>query len=347
MHIYQLARAYTRLRDAHRRDDSGVFDRELDAALGMGLGSRTLPWRPDDHSVRWLTYRGFKPAELAMLAADIKPIVKMEDIPIQQARQFVERFGDRYAMTISEPYRKDYLLLRSRPTRADDRAALVSIYTSRDGRGAELHDLERRNPDDVRTAGAMLGFPPCCVEAFATDHDRSRADQDTLNDDATRRVLQSAPTNAHPALDPLSDRELLGFYPCRRDCPAAIQRALTTLGALGKTSIRDAKACVDELGTPILFWRLPFMVRLTGHHDGDLLRYTDARINVFPATEVRAIQVRFGRRVLATLARGDACRVVRGALEVFAQGDRIETLGATDGVGPVLATTVPWQPQVF
>ena len=290
--MYRLKRLYSQLRAAADRGDLLSVDRCLDAALAV-------PLDPVDEAVAatltpMLQYRGFKPAELAMLRANIKPLIKFEDIPISAATAYIEAHRSDLQLVVSSPYAKDYLLLRSRPAGASDPAALVTIYASRDGSASALHQLEQSDPFDVKGAAALLSIPLCCAEAFDTDMRRSRADEDTVNDDACLRVLRSVPAGTgHPALDPLADAELLGFYPCSLRCSAAIQRAEAVFAALRRLDPEAAASARSLLGAPVWFLRLPFWAR---ELDGNL------RVNAFPDRRVRPLQQRFGRRLANTLS---------------------------------------------
>ena len=346
-HLYQLARVYEGLRHAQRRGDERAIHAGLEVALGVELPAPG-PWDPDRDAVTDLTYRGFKPAELAMLAADRKPVVKLEDIPIATAKRFVQRYSDSYRLVLSPAYRKDYLLLRSRPCKPDDRRALVCIYASRDDTGARLLDLEQRHRDDIRGCGGLLGFPTCCIDAFVADFERSRADQDTLNDDACRRILASAPPGAdHPGLDPFADRELLGFYPCSLNCAAAIDFARRNAAALAASSPDAIGPARTTLGRPILFWRLPFFIRLRGELRGDRLHYDDARINLFADREVAGLQAAFGRRVLPLLRRGDSLRTEGDALVILSGDREVLRLAGVPQQGPAVGAFDRWPPKFF
>lgn len=258
---YQLAQVYATLRAAVRRADWPAASRELATALGVAW-----PNQPDPNDIRQaaahrlepqLTYRGFKPAELAMWRAAVKNLVKFEDVPLAEAHRFAAAAAPQAAVDISRPYRKDYLLLRSAPTHDRDPRALATVYASRDGAAKALHRLEAAGQEDPRRAGALLEIPSCCVAAFAEDFERARRDQDTLNDDACRRLLQGAAAE-NPGdfrLNPLSNWELLGFYPCSPRCQAAIARADAVLAALDPV---DAARARQVLRRPAVYLRLPF-----------------------------------------------------------------------------------------
>ena len=316
---YKLKRLYARLRAAAQRGDLPTIKQLLVEVLGsaplmagttrpsadaplqsaswvaalVGPAMPLIPATGDDTpavpDTTMLRYRGFKRAEIAMLLCGIKPVVKFEDIPTAAASAFVARYGDRFVLSVSAPYRKDYLLLRSSPTVATDKSALVTIYAALDDRGLELAALERSDPTNVAAAGQLLSIPTCCTQAFAADAQRARVDEETVNDDATARLLRSvADGTGHPALDPLSDLELLGFYPCSLRCDAAIARASEVLAAIDSLWPAHGQLCRRALGTPALFFRLPFFARKID---------AQWRANVFTQRDVAPVQSVFAAAI--------------------------------------------------
>jgi hypothetical protein len=308
-HLYELARIYAGLAAACRRGDRAAIDRTLGVLLGLNAATP----RASPRVSSMLAYRGFKPAELAMLAAGDKPVVKFEDIPLADADAFVARMDGRFQLVRSEPYVKDGLLLRSeRPV--PGREWLVTIYASRDDRASRLAALEAASPDDARGAGRLLGFPECCIDAFIDDMQRSREDQDTVNDDACRRVLETA-NPGHALLCPLSNLELIGFYPCHTRCPEALALAERNLMALEQQRPGSAAATRRRLAGSYLFYRLPFFVRLPHPPDADGWVATEGWCaNVFPHQPAATVQRRFAAQLAATVAGADAISVRDGVL---------------------------------
>ena len=82
MQMYQLAQTYRHLRAACQRADIDATHQQICTALGIALPAPEAAAAPRMEA--GLTYRGFKPAELAMLAANVKPLVKFEDVPIKE-----------------------------------------------------------------------------------------------------------------------------------------------------------------------------------------------------------------------------------------------------------------------
>lgn len=350
---YQLAQIYHTLRQAVAGGQPAQASRGLSQALGLDL-----PDRPPDFAlaranarglVPQLTYRGFKPAELAMLAADVKPVVKLEDIPLAAARRFVASHGGRYRITASEPYLKDCLLLRSHPAPPGHPSSLVCLYVSRGDQGAALHTLEAEHRENVEGCGRLLGFPACCIAAFAADFAVSRADQDAVNDDACRRVLVTAGPDrpGHPGCNPLSDLEMLGFYACTARCAAALALATRTAAALGQAHPEALAQARTQLCRPALFFRLPFFLVFDGSFQDGTLVYRDVQANVFPDPVVRRVQAWFAAHLLAVLGPGDRLRIGPSAVEVYAADRPIAQLPFDPRWPPLLTTWQSSPPQFF
>lgn len=353
MQQYQLAEIYTNLRRAVTAGREAEAARALGQVLGVELPAKTPEPDPRVTLEPQLTYRGFKPAELAMLAADLKPVVKFEDLPLAEAARFVARHREHYRLETTPPYRKDYLLLRSRPVPAGSPGAdqLVALYASRTDAGARLRDLEMRQREDIAGAGQLLGFPACCVQAFAHDFEASRRDQDTVNDDATRRLLTSAGRDGawhagEPGLNPLSDLELLGFYPCRLDCPHALALAHRNVAALLHARPHLRPTLEDRLARAVLFWRLPFFATLQGRFDGDALIVSHVHVNAFPDANVRRIQAFFAAHLGGWLAGGERVVATAQGVEVR-EGTRLVRVVPRDpDLAPLAVRWRSW-PQKF
>ena len=338
---YQLAEIYARLRQAAAAGqvreavellrlalpiDLGVPDA---SAIAAALGQQLRPA---------LTYRGFKPAELAMLAADVKPVLKLEDIPLDEAARFEVRFADAYQIHRSEPYTKDYLLLRSHPAQPGDPHALVSLYASRNDDGARLQALEEKEREAVEACGALLGFPACCAQAFADDFRVSRQDQDTVNDDATRRLVDRATPLApgHAWLNPLSDLETIGCYACSPHCTHAVALARRSVAALYQRRPELLATMRTALTAPTLLWRVPFFLVFDGEPADDGVAYRQVAANGFADARVRRVQALFAAALVPLLNQGNWLAVRRDHIEVRRDGQHVLDVGLT-GTPPALS----------
>jgi hypothetical protein len=86
------------------------------------------------------------------------------------------------------------------------------VYVGRDP--AALREAARAEvARDVRTAGRLLGYPPCCVEAFADDPRRANAE-------LVARALAATRGRPNPRLDclDLAVFHYVSWMPCAFDC---------------------------------------------------------------------------------------------------------------------------------
>lgn len=361
---YQLGTIYASLRRAVLAGDWPSASELLGQALGCELPGR--PSQPEiaralaHRTVRQLSYRGFKPAELAMWRTGLKPVVKMEDIPLADARAWLQQQARQASLAspaltreaafgLGQAYRKDYLLLRSQPCSPGDPQALVCVYAGAAEAIAALRQTEAQAREDATAAGRILAIPDCCAIAFAADFAASRADQDALNDDATRRLLAQATANSPGPwqLNPLSDSELLGYYPCSLHCPASQARAAAVWSALQASDPSHARMATLRLPRPVLWWRMPFFAVLepaaTQAAPADftadgapVIRYQHCRFNAFADPVARAIQGLLAAHLSPWLDRGDGLSADPSGLSIFCGPNRILHLPSASGMAPLL-----------
>lgn len=366
---YQLGTIYASLRRAVLAGDWPRASELLGQALGCELPGR--PGHPEiahalaHRSVRQLSYRGFKPAELAMWRSGLKAVVKMEDIPLADAHAWLRQqardpspspeSGRGAAFGLGKAYRKDYLLLRSQPCLPGDPQALVCVYAGAAEAIAALRRTEAEAREDAAAAGKILAIPDCCARAFAADFAASRADQDALNDDATRRLLMQANANSPGPwqLNPLSDSELLGYYPCSLACAPSQARAAAVWAALQASDPAHALMAPLRLSRPVLWWRIPFFAVLQplppqaqvadlSPAGGPIVRYQHCRFNAFADPVARAIQGLLAAHLSPWLDRGDGLSADPFGLSIFRGPERILHLPSASGMAPLL--TVWTQP---
>jgi hypothetical protein len=79
---------------------------------------------------------------------------------------------------------------------------------------------EERDPEHLRTLGALLGYPPCCVEEYLRERVTEKdAPAGKPEERAARQVARwSAEKGSDP---PPAAYWLKDFFPCRPDCPQA------------------------------------------------------------------------------------------------------------------------------
>jgi hypothetical protein len=142
----------------------------------------------------------------------------------------------------------------------------VVLYAARSaGHAGALRDAEeavlpgRASAGDAaarhRAIGSLLGFPPCCVEAFLERLDRGvdRLDRGAWAPRADARI--------NPLLM-AARAQLISFYPCRYDCPVAVgvaealraalaaRQPTTAQSLLALLSLDDDRALIARAAAP-------------------------------------------------------------------------------------------------
>ncbi len=107
--------------------------------------------------------------------------------------------------------------------------------------------VEHRERAHIAAMGELMGYPPCCIEAFAGQS----AHGENLE-------LERAPLRAHAQtpLEPLINRfgavSLISHLLCSPRCEASIDRARHTLDALARVDSAAVDSIVRHLSTPVL-----------------------------------------------------------------------------------------------
>ncbi len=211
----------------------------------------------------------------------------------------------------------------------DDRARgapRVELYLARDPalarRAAALQtDDPSRHAEEL---GALLGYPSCCVRAFAAQAERG--------DNSLNRYLAAARTDAAPTPWPwqLNDLHLrlIAFYPCSYRCPAARAVADATVAAIATAHPGAPAELTEALSASALYLDHDHQLWLTGAEGTDTIRY-------------RAVAAVGTGRALPALVRvfaaGDRLRISDDRLEILAGARQLATLARSLGVGGVLA----------
>ena len=165
----------------------------------------------------------------------------------------------------------------------------------------ELRRMQRRPHAHLRELGALLGYPPCCVEAFAAQPERG--------DDLYNRYAAAARTEGRgPWRASLNDTEhkLLAHFPCTYRCSASTAQAERLLDQLPELGL-PADALRAALRGPVLYFDSAHRVHLEGEVEGE----GEARY--------RALSARWegGGALPGLLARGDRLHLERDRIAVF------------------------------
>jgi hypothetical protein len=159
----------------------------------------------------------------------------------------------------------------------------------------------------VETMGALMGYPPCCVQAFLTQ--RTRGD----NLDNERLTFRRAPDEVlHPLLHRVGGVRLLSHHPCSPSCAGSIrigEQILEALAAVDAPATARARARMER---PVLFLDYQRRVELQGAWSGDrfvvdeALALDEARHLGVDAAAIAAIEI---SPTLVNFLRRDGARV--------------------------------------
>ena len=209
----------------------------------------------------------------------------------------------------------------------------VELFISRDAALArEAARLQEADPSgSVRAIGKLVGYPPCCVEAFERQDDRAN---NSRNRYATRaRSLAPDGTTRLPWPWPLNNLLALvaPFYPCSYLCPAAESWAHAALAAMERDRPDAVRAIRSVLGRPVLYFDHDHQLAFDGECDGRSVAYR----SVAPAGAVSAA---FGS-LAAAVGLGDRLTFDDESLLVERAGTTVFQLGRTD---PALGFVAPF-----
>jgi hypothetical protein len=130
----------------------------------------------------------------------------------------------------------------------------------------------------LRRMGQLMGYPACCVEAFARQDDRAN--------NSRNRYASFARTSLDAKL-PWELNNLFGmivpFYPCRYDCPAALEWARRVLREMEKAYPGTTERVQRQLARPVLYFDHEHQISLDAKPTDD--GWDVARAFVPPGTE--------------------------------------------------------------
>lgn len=150
---------------------------------------------------------------------------------------------------------------------AQDEAALREVLAAQRALGAARGEQRRGDRAEqtrwVRALGALMGYPGCCVEAFAGLADRG----DNLENE--RAPFLRRPAEAlHPLLHRTGAVRWIAHHVCTPGCPASIERARKGLEVLGAIDEDAPARLLSALRTPSLFLDYDRFASLEGSWSG-------------------------------------------------------------------------------
>jgi hypothetical protein len=206
-----------------------------------------------------------------------------------------------------------------RAVRVDGEMAAAPRQVDRDGDGRAA-----TRADQIAELGVLLGYPPCCVEAFCASADNGDARMVQV-----RAAAQRAPLRPEQnwAVVPL---RWMSHLPCQPACPATAAHTARVRDHFATTLPRWTAARLRALSSPVAAWSYERFVGFwdAAWTDPQRLVYTQAfGLDAFDDAS-RLLQRRswqlFAREILTPLRQGNAL-IVDGAVW------RIEYNGASRG----------------
>jgi hypothetical protein len=210
----------------------------------------------------------------------------------------------------------------------------VELYLAHDrelARRAAYLQAEADPTQAMREIGALTGYPPCCVDAFAQQDDRANNSRNRYYSQARTR----APDGSTPVPWPWELNNLytmvVPFYPCSYRCAQALAWARASLQEMGKVY----PALLDELrgwlARPVLYF----------DHDHQLVfngQYVDGRIS-YQGVALPGSGSPHLAALAAAIGRGNLLRLDDRELLIERNGQAVLSLKRTD---PALGFVAPF-----
>lgn len=267
-----------------------------------------------------------EPFELWAFRAGIKPVVFLTVQP-RDVETTLLHFGDVHH---ERRERRVHVATQDRWTdRRDQGEQRVELYIARDpelARRAAQLQAEGDPSAALREIGELVGYPACCVAAFADQDDRAN---NSLNRyySQVRTIAADASTavpwpwelnNLHTMIAP--------FYPCSYRCGAALAWARSSLNEMRRAHPRAYDELRSILRQPVLYFDHDHQLVFDGRVAGEEIEYRGVALGVPASPRFAALA--------AAIAAGDSLVFSDAALTVERSRHRLLRLTRTDpGLG--------------
>ncbi len=237
-------------------------------------------------------------------AGRIDGLTKEDAVLISVLREFSVRFGLTAIVRDVPPV--STVFISKRPKDAKELLRLHGVLIRRSGSA-----LGPRKYQQHRRYGELLGYPPCCVEHFAsTPGCRSIWDYFVYMFGA--HGDRPGIFSIEPRLNLMASIPLVFHLPCSLECEASLEAANLVLGLYFLYDEEITLRVLSLLRAPVIVFRNNFFVRMTGHLSGDILAYACPDVLDCDAAE--------GKR------KGKGGGYIRETLEAIRRGDRLAFL---------------------
>lgn len=219
--------------------------------------------------------------------------------------------------------------------RRDQGRPFVELYISRDPAQAKRCAKLQAEGDptaNMAELGELLGYPGCCIRAFASQRDRSNNTANRYASFARTRAPGPWPFQLQNFWDTLTP-----FFPCRYDCPAGYDYAQRSLEALEAHELGTLARLEGALAHPMLYFTHGVSLTL---REGSWAREGDTvKVYGYSGVGIRQGGGPFERELAAWLAAGDDLELGPASLTISRSGQPISRL---ERVGPRLGIIAPF-----
>ncbi len=289
-----------------------------DASLPFELALKH--WWPDASSDAARTI-GFD-AEIDGIACGARLAGLKENIPAARAAALVRAYGAMgFAVEVVQHHARS--TANEEHHRGDDFAV---IAIARDAETladvVEAQRLVRPNSGDwgddsakIARIGERLGYPPCCVRAFAEQAGRGD------NPENERLVFRRAPgARLSPLIARLGELRLVSHFPCSPDCAASTAAASAVLARLAAVAPEPADAVRRSLEQSVLWLDAGRRLRLRGSFDREQFVVSEASAIRGSFGDAGAARLPVDQIARVSLGRDGACFVLRDGRAVDVAG---------------------------
>jgi hypothetical protein len=258
---------YDRLFAASAAGDARAAHHAFLAVVGLRARREVarVPTAPPARTVAMRRYGEPRRIDLVALASGARKVAKFEDLRGHDAGRLAARLGAEGLTVVRVgPYTKRFDVSVSDDAGRAARAGLYTVIASRGAEAPAVAEAERdRSAEGTRRAGLLLGYPPCCVDAFVSASGSAAAEEAGINEAAIRSTA-GLDGEIPWEMNTLSHMSPIGFTPCRAGCPGALAFARRLLDALGRADPAGLVVVERVLRRPVLFFRYPILYVLDG-----------------------------------------------------------------------------------
>jgi hypothetical protein len=275
--------------------------------------------------------------EVELVASGAKPACLKESVPAAEVDDLLRAYrrmglsagvADRHAHGPSGLHREGAAL--ALVAVAADEATLARVVAAQRAHAAG------GGAAPIEEMGALMGYPACCVRAFAAQ--ASRRDN-VENERLTFR--RGASERLPPEVHRLGRFALIGHHPCTPACAPSLGVAEAVLACLGAIDAGAAEQVRARLGVPVLLVDMSRRAEVLGSWEGDELcvaRFTPLDGATFPVDADDVARLVVSRTGVGIYRRGGA------RVDVEADRPLLSTPGAPLAAAALLAIGGPLAP---